>query len=84
MKLAWRTNKQFWLSRNAVLYSWCSFSLFLSVNHYPREFNILLKKNTNDLGPAWQNIAGNPDIPWWKKIVFSYSDARDTLENILK
>ena len=26
-------------------------SKFGSVNHYPRE------KNTNDLGPAWQNIA---------------------------
>ena len=84
MKLAWRTNQQFWLSHNAVLYSWCSFS-FLPVNHYPKEFNILRKKkkNTNELGPAWQNTAGNHRIPWQKKIGFSYSDPGDTLENKL-
>ena len=29
MKLAWRTNQQFWLSHNAVLYSWRSFSFFI-------------------------------------------------------
>ena len=81
MKLAWRTNQQFWLSHNAVLYSWCSFS-FLPVNHYPKEFNILQKKNTNELGPAWQNIAGNHRIPWQKKIAFSYSDPGDTLETL--
>ena len=44
MKLAWRTSQQFWLSHNAVVYSWCSFRFFLSVNHYPREFEILHKK----------------------------------------
>ena len=31
-------------SQFAVLHSRCSFSFFLSVNHYPREFNILQKK----------------------------------------
>ena len=83
MKLVWRTNQQFWLSHNAVLHSWCSFS-FLSVNHYPREFNILSnKKTTDELGQAWQNIAGNHHIPWQKKIAFNYSDAGDTLENKL-
>ena len=41
------------------------------------------KKNTNELGPAWQNIAGNHRIPWQKKIAFSYSDPGDTLENKL-
>ena len=57
---------------------------FLPVNHYPREFNIpQKKKNTNELGPAWQNIAGNHRIPWQKKIAFSYSDPGDTLENKL-
>ena len=56
---------------------------FLSVNHYPREFNILQKKNPNDLGPARQNITGNHRIPWQKKIAFSFSDAGDTLENKL-
>ena len=83
MKLAWRTDQQFWLSHNAVLYSWCSFSFFLSVNHYPREFNIVQKKKPNDLGPARQNITGNHRIPWQKKIAFSFSDAGDTLENKL-
>ena len=43
-------------------------SVFLSVNHYPREFHIpqkkKKKKKTNELGPAWQNIAGNHRIPW--------------------
>ena len=58
---------------------------FLSVNHYPREFNILQKKNKkqkkpNDLGPARQNIAGNHRIPLQKKIAFSYSDLGDTFE----
>ena len=82
MKVVWRTNQQFWLSHNAVLHSWCSFG-FLSVNQYPREFNILSKKkNTNELGQAWENIAGNHRIPWQKKIV-SYSDPADTLENKL-
>ena len=86
MKLAWRTNQQFWRSHNAVLYGWCCFSIFLSVNHYPREFNILQKKNKkqkkpNDLGPARQNIAGNQyRIPRQKKIAFSYSDLGDTFE----
>ena len=56
---------------------------FLSVNHYPREFNTLHKKNTNDLGPAWQHIAGNHRIPWQKKIAFNYSDPGDTLEDKL-
>ena len=83
MKLAWRTDQQFWLSHNAVLYSWCSFSFFLSVNHYPREFNILQKKTPNDLGPARQDITGNHRIPWQKKIAFSFSDEGDTLENKL-
>ena len=81
MKVVWRTNQQFWLSHNAVLHSWCSFG-FLSVNQYPREFNILSKKNTNELGQGWENIAGNHRIPWQKKIV-SYSDPADTLENKL-
>ena len=57
---------------------------FLSVNHYPKEFNIPPKKiNTNELGPAWQNIAGNYRIPWQKKIAFSNSDPGDTLDNKL-
>ena len=57
----------------------------LSVNHYPREFNIPQKnkKNTYELGPAWQNIVGNHPIPWQKKIVFSYSDPGDTWNNKL-
>ena len=83
MKLVWRTNQQSWLSHNAVLHSWCSLSFFLSVNHYPREFNILQKRNTSELGPEWQKIAGNHRIPWQKKIAFSYSDPGDTLENKL-
>ena len=29
MKLEWRTNQQFWLSHNAVLYSWCNSVIFL-------------------------------------------------------
>ena len=80
------------LSHNAVLHSGCSFSLrcnpfFGCVNHYPRKFNIpqkkKKKKNTNELGPAWKNIAGNHRIPWQKKIAFSYSDPGDTLANKL-
>ena len=61
-------------------------SVFLSVNPYPREFNTLhkkKKKNTNDLGPAWQNFAGNHRIPWQKKIAFNDSDPGDTLEDKL-
>ena len=62
-------------------------SVFLSVKHYPREFNIppkkKKKKNTYELGPAWQNIAGNHRIPWQKKIAFSYLDIGDILENKL-
>ena len=62
-------------------------SVFLSVNHYPREFNSTQKKNknkkNNELGPAWQNIVGNHRIPWQKKIAFSYSGPGDTLENKL-
>ena len=41
------------------------------------------KKKTKELGPAWQNIAGNHRISWQKKIAFSYSDPRDTLEDKL-
>jgi len=60
-------------------------SVFLSVTHYSREFNIPKKKqtkNTNELGPAWQNIAGNHRIPWQKKIAFSYSDPGDKLNDL--
>ena len=39
-------------------------------------------KNTNELGPAWQNIAGNHHIHGQKKIAYSYSDTGGTLENI--
>ena len=39
-------------------------------------------KNTNELGPAWQNIAGNHHIHGQKKIAFSYSDTGGTLEKI--
>ena len=39
-------------------------------------------KNTNELGLAWQNIVGNPRIPWQKKIAFSYSDPADKLNNL--
>ena len=64
-----------------------SVSFFLSVNHYPRESDIQRKKKkkkkTKELGPAWQNIAGNHRISWQKKIAFSYSDPRDTLEDKL-
>ena len=63
-----------------------SVSFFLSVNHYPREFDIQQKKKkkkTKELGPAWQNIAGNHRISWQKKIAFSYWDPRDTLEDKL-
>ena len=60
------------------------FFLFLSVNQYPREFDIQQKKKkTEKLGPAWQNVAGNHCISWQKKIAFSYSDPGDTLENKL-
>ena len=39
--------------------------------------------HANELGPVWQNIAGNYCIPWRKEISFSYSDPGDTLENKL-
>ena len=39
-------------------------------------------KNTNVLGPAWQNIAGNHHIHEQKKIAYSYSDTGGTLEKI--
>ena len=39
-------------------------------------------KNTNELGPAWQNIAGNHHIHGQKKIAYSYSDTGGTLEKI--
>ena len=51
-------------------------STFGSVNHYPRG-----KKSTNDLGPAWQNIAETIAIRWQKKIYFSYLDPKGTLES---
>ena len=41
-----------------------------------------LKKNTNELDPAW-HIAGNHRIRRQKKIAFSYSDPGGTLENKL-
>ena len=53
-------NQQSWLSHNAALHGWWSFTLtnraihsskFGSVNHYPRE-----KKKTNDLGPVARSL----------------------------
>ena len=52
-------------------------SKFVSVNHYPREFNIPQKKNKTK-----QNIAVNHRIPWQKKIAFSYSDPREKLNDL--
>ena len=43
----------------------------------------ILHKNTNKLGPAWQNIVGKHHIHGQKKIAFSYSDPGGTLEKIL-
>ena len=75
------------LSHNVVLHSGCSFSLrcnplfeiwmykSLSIRE---NLTSCKKNNTNKLGSAWQNIAGNHRIPWQKKIAFSYSDPGDT------
>ena len=58
------------------------FSEFRSVNHYPWNFKCPVKKKTNELGLAWQNIAGNHHIHGRKKVTLSYSDLEGTLEKI--
>ena len=57
-------------------------SVFLSVNHYPREFNIPQKKHQR-AGPSMTKHCGKPLHFLTKKIAFSYSDPGATLQNKL-
>ena len=57
-------------------------SVFLSVNHYPREFNIPEKKHQR-AGPSMTKHCGKPSHSLTKKIAFSYSDPGATLQSKL-
>ena len=68
MKLVWRTNQQFWLSHNAVLHSWCSFSFFfffICKSLSERIWHPVKKKKKKTLTCCVQHILGDPEAVSW-------------------
>ena len=71
-----------WVTTQSFSIAAFHFSEFRSVNHYPWNFKCAVKKKTNELGLAWQNMARNHHIHGRKKVTLSYSDLEGTLEKI--